>query len=302
MTTASGATGSTVHDLTWKRRRADPQDDRLWAAMLNARRRLTALADARGPADPIVKACNECLKRADQEAAHARFVAWDSLHQLDAEMLTAMTDGEREARWCTMRAEAEEKLKGGWRSQAAECLIQEAARHATHNTPVRLAIVRELHTHLATVSQNTQHKLDLFRTQSLPWLTTLLGLAVAAAAVFSYAVFTTDRLEFLLPWARALVLGIPAGALGGILSMAFSVGRVDLKAKIPEMRLSRLVTLTRPLLGATVAIPILVFVQAGYVKVAGFEGSLAISAFCFLGGFSERWFLGVMERFDAGTK
>ena len=98
------------------------------------------------------------------------------------------------------------------------------------------------------------------------------------------------------------MLGIPAGALGGILSMAFSLGRADLTAKIPDVRLSRLVTFTRPLLGATVAIPVLVFIEAGFLKVEGFVGGLAVFAFCFLGGFSERWFLGVMERFEASKK
>ena len=47
---------------------------------------------------------------------------------------------------------------------------------------------------------------------------------------------------------------------------------------------------------------VLVLVQWGYVKLAGFEGNPAIFAFCFLGGFSERWFLGVMERFEAEKK
>jgi hypothetical protein len=298
MTTSSGATDSTVPQLTWKRHGADPQDDRLWAAMLDARRRLTALMHVRGQEDPIVKASWECLQMADREAVSTRYVAWDCLHQFDAEMLKAMSDDERQARWCTLRAEAEEKLKGGWRSQAAECLVKQAAE----NKPVPLHIVRELQEHLATMAQNQQHKLELFQKESLPWLTTLLGAAVAVVSAFSCTVFAMNRLVFLLPWAQALALGIPAGALGGTLSMAFSLGRADLKAKIPDMRLSKVVTLTRPLLGATVAIPVLVFIQAGYVKVAGFDGPLAIFAFCFVGGFSERWFLGVMERFEVGKK
>ena len=88
-----------------------------------------------------------------------------------------------------------------------------------------------------------------------------------------------------LPWLTGLLAGAVAAAL------AFSY-----------MRLSKLVTGTRPLLGATVAIPVLVFIQAGYVKFAGFEETQAILAFCFLAGFSERWFLGLMERFESGKK
>jgi hypothetical protein len=226
-------------------------------------------------------------------------VAWDCLHHLDDELLAAMTGEERAARWCTLRAEAEEKLKGSWRGKAAECLTMLAGK----DNPVPLHILRELQAHVAMTAQNQQHKLELFEKCSLPWLTTLLSTTVALTLGLSCLVYTTERVnKEQLDWALAAVLGIPAGALGGLLSMAFSLGRVDLRAKIPDVRLSRLVTLTRPLLGATVAIPVLVFVKAGYVKFAGFEGSLAIFGLCFLGGFSERWFLGIMEGLEAKKK
>lgn len=275
---------------------------RLRAALLDAFRRLTALEQKLGAAadgNPIVEACRRCLRRADAEADRkARFVAWDCLHQFNDEILAAMSAEELATHWCTLRAEAKEKLKGSWRADAAECLTKQV----DEKKPVTFPIARELQAHLATTAQNQQFKFELFERRSLPWLTGLLAVAVVVALAFSYIVFTTDRLTDLLPWAKALVLGIPAGALGGILSTAFSLGRADLKAKIPDMRLSKLVTGTRPLLGATVAIPVLVFVQAGYVKFAGFEGTLAILAFCFLAGFSERWFLGLMERFESGKK
>lgn len=301
MTTSNSTNNSAVDDITFKGKPSDPQDVRLLAALLGAHRRLSAAMPRLQP--PVPDVCRRLLKRADDEARHARYVAWDCLHQLDEEVLVAMTEEERAVRWCTLRAEAEEKLKDSWRGKARDCL----AKQILENQPVPLQVLRELQTHVATAAQNQQHKLDLFHKRSLPWVTTLLGLAVASALAFSYFVYTTDRftkelLAPLLPWAQAILLGIPAGALGGILSMAFSLGRADLKAKIPDMRLSRLVTLTRPLLGAAVAIPVLVFIRAGYVKFVGFEDYLAILAFCFLGGFSERWFLGVMERFEAGKK
>ena len=298
MTPPDSDIGPTLPELTWIRCPGDPQRDRLWTALLDARRRLAALMDAHERKDTVVRVCSECLRQADQEAEKAPYVAWDCLHQFDAEILDAMGDAERQARWCTLRAEAEEKLKGSWRNQAAANLI----RRADDSKPVPVSLVRELHAHLAAAAQNQQHKLELFQRQSLRWLTVLLGTVIAVAAAFSCAVLTIDRLASLVPWARALALGIPAGALGGVLSTAFSLGRVDLKARIPDIRFSRLVTLTRPLLGATVAIPVLVFLQAGYVKVAGFDGSLSIAAFCFLAGFSERWFLGLMERFEGGRK
>jgi hypothetical protein len=84
--------------------------------------------------------------------------------------------------------------------------------------------------------------------------------------------------------------------------MAYTLGRIDVKAKIPEIRLSRLIAATRALLGATVAIPVVVFIRAEFVTAAGFEGPMAVLAFCFIAGFSERWFLGLMERFESEKK
>lgn len=311
MTIANGTTAQEKRETIWQGDPNDPQDVRLRVALLDALRRLTALKDKLGLENEIVKACEKCWQRANEDAAFARYAAWDCLHQFDYDILAAMSDEERDARWCTLRCEAEEKLKGSWRSKAAECIVNQAPKDGH----VPLHLVRELQTQVATAAQNQQHKLDLFQKKSLPWLTVALAAAVAAAFAFSLCALNFERLVAILPWlqtlgpstraeqwARALLLGIPAGALGGILSMAFALGRADLKAKIPDMRLSGLIILTRPLLGATVAIPVMVLVEAGFIKVAGFEGSLAIFAFCFLGGFSERWFLGVMERFEAGKK
>jgi len=302
MTTSSDTSSSAVvEEIAWKGDPHDPHDVRLLAALFDAHRRVSALTPKMEL--HIAAACRKLLGRAEDEAARgARYVAWDCLHQLDEEMLSLLSDEERVARWCSVRAEAKEKLKGSWRGEAAECLAKLAPEDK--DKPVPLNIVREVQAHLAVAAQNKQHKLELFEKRSLPWVMAWLLLAVAAALAFSYVALVADEGNFasLVPWAKALVLGVPTGALGGVLSMAFSLGQADLKAKTPDMRLSRGVTLIRPLIGATVAIPIVVLVEAGNVKAAGFEGSLAIFAFCFIGGFSERWFLGVMERFEAGKK
>jgi len=38
------------------------------------------------------------------------------------------------------------------------------------------------------------------------------------------------------------------------------------------------------------------------VKIEGFLKPLSTFAFCFLAGFSERWFLGLMERLESEKK
>jgi hypothetical protein len=306
---------STQGHVAWRGNVNDPHDVRLQAALIDADRRLAELranVDQQNPG--MFAICQQLLRRAEEEAGRGgRYVAWDCLHQFDEVMLAALSDDERRARWCTLCAEANGKLKDSWRGEAAECLVKLAP---SDPKPVPLHLVRELLAHINTSAQNQQHKLELFEKQSLPYLAASLALAVLITLASSGLALAVD--ERLLsaawvqpispwaaaagPWAHAFVLGIPGGALGGILSMAFTLGRADLQAKIPDMRLSRLVTLTRPLLGATVAIPVVVLIQAGFVKFAGFEGSLGTFTFCFLGGFSERWFLGVIERFDRSKK
>jgi hypothetical protein len=164
-----------------------------------------------------------------------------------------------------------------------------------------MAVLREVQMHLRVAAQNKQHKLELFE-RTVPWLLTILAAVVVVTLTVPGFILISNWPDPFLEWAKALVLGILAGALGGILSMAFSLGRADISAKIPDMRLSWRVTAMRPLLGATVAIPVLVFVKIGYVKLADFDGLPAVLVFCFLAGFSERWFLGVMEGLDSGKR
>jgi hypothetical protein len=196
-----------------------------------------------------------------------------------------------------MRAEAEEKLKAQWRRKAVECM----SRAPPGGESVPLHLLRELHAHLSAAAQNMQHKLELFE-RSLPWVIAWLLATSGAVFVASAIVYRTGSPQPLVPWAASFLLGIPAGMLGGILSMTFALDRAGVGAKIPDLRIARLVTFTRPLLGATVAIPMVVLVRADFVKLAGFEGPLAVLAFCFVGGFSERWFLGVMQRLEDGKK
>jgi len=144
-------------------------------------------------------------------------------------------------------------------------------------------------------------KLDIFERTTLPTVRRFLAVFVGGAVLLAVLVILLKPSESLVAWANDLVLGIAAGALGGVLSMTFSLGRADLKAKIPESRLGGLATSIRPLLGAAVAIPVMAFVRSRYISVHGLEDGLAIFAICFLGGFPERWFLGLMERFEGSA-
>lgn len=276
-----------------------PQQARLRANLLDAQRRISALPD--GTDARLLQRCRDCLQRATASVAHDSYVAWDCLHQIEDELLATLSEDERRTRFLSMRAEASEKLASTWREQAADTL----AKLVPAGQAPSLNVLRELHAHLAAASQNKHHKLDQFERRSLPWLAALLSLALLGAVSYSawvlrYAPPGDSRLD----WAHLLRLAVCAGALGGILSMAFSMGSLNLRAPIPDVHLSGLVALTRPLLGAAVAVPILVLVNGQSISLsnANLDGWKLVAACCFLGGFSERWFLDLMKRVEGEKK
>lgn len=211
-------------------------------------------------------------------------------------MLAAMTQDELRDHWRLLVTEADEKLKGSWRGKGADKLIKPIDEKQVPPPHV----VRDVQRQLSTTAQNLQYKL-LLLDRSINYagavlLVTALGtLGLAAHALSGDSLLAVEQ-------ARSLMTGIAAGGLGGLLSMAFSLGRADLKAKIPEMRLSKIVTLIRPLLGAVVAIPVAVLVEADYVSMKGLGKPWSTFAFCFVAGFSERWFMSLMDRFESGKK
>lgn len=271
-------------------RSRDPALIRLRAALLEAEGRLGALKAKRGAGDDVVKACESHLENAKRETS--LFVAWDCLHQFDDARLEAMEPAERSVHWASLAAEASEKLKG-WRAQAAGALVKDVGA----KTAPSLVVLRELERQVTAEAQNRQHKIEIYEKRTLPSLIVFLGLVVLGFALFYHrTVNNPDASDVLVAWAHRLMLGMLAGALGGILSMTFSLGQADLSKKIPDLRYSALVTTIRPLLGAAVAIPVVVIVNSGYVELKGFEPRDALLTFCFIAGFSERWFLGTMEK------
>jgi hypothetical protein len=288
---------SVIETIEWTGDVHKPQQVRLRAALLDAQRRLASAKAKLGnsaTATAVLLASAKCVQKAEEEARRSAFYsAWDCMHQFDSEMLAAMDAEELDAHWISLMAEGQEKLTG-WRSKTAIELIKQFGE----KKPVPLAIVRVLQSHLATTAQNRQFKMHLFD-QSIPILTGFLLIVVLGVLGTAIYVKYYGGLLYSQDWASALTLGIAAGALGGLLSMAFSLGRVNMSAKTPDIQLSGLVTSMRPILGAAVAIPVLIFVESKYIRIGGFEPPLSTFAFCFLAGFSERWFLGLMERFES---
>lgn len=296
--TASATKATPVESLPPASRWRSPQYARLRASLLDAQRRVSALSTSTDP--QLLQRCQDCLQRAVASARADSYVAWDCLHQLEQELLATLPPTELSARFLSLRAEAAEKLAGSWRATAVAGLM----KGLTEGQPPSLAIVRELHAHLAAAAQYKHHTLNQFERRSLPWVATLLGLALAGVLAYAAGLLLFWSSGGGQEWARMLFLGVASGALGGILSMAFSLGSLDLRAQIPDVHLSGLVALTRPLLGAAVAVPIVVLVQGKFVSLSSGDLDLwkLTATSCFLGGFSERWFLDLMKRVEGDKK
>jgi hypothetical protein len=214
------------------------------------------------------------LRRWDVDAGYqALNAAWRAF-------LPAMTDEERNALVVSLRAEIAGKLKDSWRGECAAALLE---KPDTGDVP--RAAIDEAWLHVQTQAQNAQRKLGLLRAQVMTLmvlLVILLGSAFAGvpASIWNGRDFPVD----LLPAA------IFFGLLGGALSAAIGSKHTDPKARIPDVRRSRLLTLTRVIIGGATAIPVLVLIK-GKVVALGVDGDAMLLALCFLAGFSERWFL-----------
>jgi hypothetical protein len=97
-----------------------------------------------------------------------------------------------------------------------------------------------------------------------------------------------------------LVSGVLMGFFGGLVSFAFNWLRADLSARSPDLRTQRWLSIARPVIGAAVAVPIVLFVEAGLINLGQLSPALVL-ALCFLGGFSERWFVARIDRVAGGA-
>lgn len=79
------------------------------------------------------------------------------------------------------------------------------------------------------------------------------------------------------------------GVLGATFSVALTLTRRSIDAKIPEQVLGSFVTWMRPAIGAAAAMAAYVFLQAGFLNVGStLKSAPAILAIAFIAGFSER--------------
>lgn len=272
-----------------------PQAARLEAALIDAARAIRAVQERPGDKSPEVQAmlarCRELHARARAAATRkSHFVAYDCLQQIERERVVAMSDDERTALMGAYLAEARAKLNE-WRRAAADALAA-SARGGAPSVAVLQALMKNVH----ASRQSRRHRIELVQRQA----PLLVGLLIGAVLFFT-AWALAGGFEWLInedtevTLAMVLVTGVLLGFFGGLLSVVFSAVRADLAAGILELRWNRAITVARPFIGAAVAVPIVLFLQSGLVNLGSVTPALAL-ALCFIGGFSERWFLAQVER------
>ena len=211
---------------------------------------------------------------------------YESLLAAERDALPGQTPAERRARLSSLREEATRKLAGTWRGRAAKSLLGDSP------AAVSIAAMQEAMFHVHSRSQNTYHKLDLLR-QQLRLLAAILGILVLGCILLA-RLGAFDKIN--ANASELLPIAVFFGLLGGALSAMISVKQTPMKLKIPDSQRSAVIALVRVLIGGAAAIPIYVLIEGNLITLSLGDGGTnmvpELLAFCFLGGFSERWFLG----------
>jgi hypothetical protein len=278
----------------------DAQSAALEATLLDSARALRALHERSALADgelhDMLGRCDALLERANEAArAQRTYVAWDCLQQIERERVLALSDDERRTELALVLAESR-SLLGGWRQDATEALAASARGHAP-SVAVLQGLLRNVH----AARQEQRQRVALVR-QQLPVLATMLIAAVAFfggwALLGGFDWLARDDVEVTV--GMILVSGVLMGYFGGLVSFAFNWLRADLSARSPDLRTQRWLSFARPVIGAAVAVPIVLFVEAGLINLGQLSPALVL-VLCFLGGFSERWFVARIDRIAAGV-
>jgi len=279
----------------------DAQSVQLEAALLDCARTLQALHQRLSPPNDeqrdMLGRCDALLARALLAASGRRpYVAWDCLQQIERERAPALTDDERRAELALLLAESQRNL-AGWRRDAAEALAA-SMRGEAPSVALLQALLRNVH----AARQERLHRVALAR-QQLPALALMLIAAVGFFGLWAllggFDWLARDDVEVTV--GMILVSGVLMGFFGGLVSFAFSWLRADLPARITDPQAQRWLAFARPVIGAAVAVPIVLFVEAGLINLGQLSPALVL-ALCFFGGFTERWFVAQIERIDGGKR
>jgi hypothetical protein len=264
----------------------------LEAMLIDTARTLRAARERLGQAAefvPMLDRSEDLLRSARAAAdAKARLLARDCMYQVERELVATMNDDERRAAAAAYQAESEGLEP--WRRLAARSLSTSVGADCS------VAAVQGLMRNAHEARLESLFAEEDGRGQIAVTATLLFG---AAAFVAGWAL--VGGLDWVLQndveitLAMLLVNGMMFGYLGALLSSALRPIRLRGARGVHDLCRTRIAAIARPLIGAVVAVPVVLILQSGLIGMG--EAPPAIDLLiCFAGGFLERGFAAQVER------
>ena len=227
-----------------------------------------------------------------QAAAKARRVneGWGHLHEAERLEVALYDADELKAMVVDLRTEARDSRKfGKWRRNA---ILEHLA--GDQGLPVKACDVQHALGLRSEHFDNVYSKID----ETLFWIAWASG-----AVVFILAVLLAGAAYGWIPvgpgTVNLMAIAVLMGAMGGALSTGLSLARTDPNRSIPDLLMEGSVTAFRPILGGAMAAVTFVFIKAGlldFLASGMSEKSWLMASFAFIAGYSERWFIGIVNR------
>jgi hypothetical protein len=217
---------------------------------------------------------------------------WCSLASANRFMVLGETSPERLRSVATKLLKEASKLSD-WRAAAVITLISrdegKTLDNSVVNQPMRLVQALAIRD---DQFETNYFKIALRRGHLIPLAWLLMGCIAATLMLSHYWVLPAPLNNFSL-----LVAVVLFGAMGASLSVARSLLKADVTARIPAQKLSAFVDWMRPVIGAAAAL-----VACVLLKVTGFhifnvnlDDPIVILAAATISGFSERFIVGAIE-------
>lgn len=275
-------------------------------AVLRIRLEERARVDQHAPWLLAAASCVTQIERAIEDRDLDR--GWASLLAAERHEVDALSADELSARVEAVRREALSKLSD-WRRDSVVAILAQCQQAAVKNNgarkkgpadeerakSVRLKVKEALRV-------RDEHFFNVYRKTEIRRNLLLVTALILAAALFLTYAIAVDAPSGFLGSPDTLLIVMVFGMLGGLLSTAVSLA--DDKSsgrRMPEHIASTYVTLARPIFGAGFAVAVYIAIKSGAMNVfEGRSGGIALASF--LAGFSERWFLGIVDRGMASKK
>jgi hypothetical protein len=202
--------------------------------------------------------------------------AWTLVHEACRREIARLRPIHLAARITDLACELDAKVTG-WRLKAAKA-------HLDSKPPLEPELVSAALALLHDKFDNDYRKIAMLRTR----LRVLSVVLVVALVILGGVVWRLRPDE-----AGDYVVITSLGLVGGALSALQRITHAD-DGRIPQQIAGYFNLLTHPLAGAAAAVGTAVLLRVGIVKLSGDADQVVYGA-AFLAGFSERWFVGLVE-------